>query len=175
MEACMSSMLGNDTFQLCQGLEQLKGEHPPLLNKIDAIVELCIIAEKQGEVGEDFKKIRPAVIEFAEELHVHSTREEDVLFEMMAVYIGREVGPIAMMEYEHEQAHGLIDRFLENTKSGYESYSAEKVNEDITLLKQAAFTLKNHFAKEENILYPMAENMFSDEEKQELLERILKI
>lgn len=168
----MSSMLGNDGVQLCQGLEQLKGEHPPLLNKIDEIEELCTIAEKQIEINEDFKKIRPTLIKFAEELHVHSTREENHLFEMMAVYIGRDVGPIAVMEYEHEQAHGLIDKFLENTKSGYESYTTEKVNEDIQLVKQAAYTLKNHFAKEENVLYPMAENMFSEEEKQELLERI---
>jgi regulator of cell morphogenesis and NO signaling len=32
--------------------------------------------------------------------------------------------------------------------------------------------LVSHFAKEESILFPMAENMFSEEEKQELAARI---
>ena len=35
-------------------------------------------------------------------------REENYLFRMMEVYIGKNGGPIAVMEYEHEQANGFI-------------------------------------------------------------------
>ena len=32
---------------------------------------------------------------------------------MMEVYIGKSGGPIAVMEYEHEQAKGFISEFIE--------------------------------------------------------------
>ncbi|WP_257985059.1 hemerythrin domain-containing protein [Bacillus sp. T33-2] len=52
---------------------------------------------------ESFKRLPPAVEKFLSDLEPHSEREEGVLFEMMASYIGRESGPIAVMEYEHDQ------------------------------------------------------------------------
>jgi regulator of cell morphogenesis and NO signaling len=175
MEACMSSMLGNSPVQLSPGLQQLKSEHIPLLSKMEGLLALCTKVENGENSGENFKKLRPAVLEFFAELDPHSEREEGVLFEMMAVYIGRESGPIAVMEYEHNQAKTLIKSFLESTENGYDSHSEEKVQEDTILVKQATYTLQDHFSKEENVLFPMAERMLKEEEKQELLERIQKI
>ena len=146
-----------------------------MLNKIDQLLELCTDIEKAENKGESFQKLRPAVVEFFAELDPHSEREEGVLFEMMAAYIGRESGPIAVMEYEHDQAKSLIGTFLEHTENGDESYSQERMLQDASLVKQASYTLIDHFSKEENVLFPMAEKMLTAEEKQELLERIQKI
>jgi regulator of cell morphogenesis and NO signaling len=41
-----------------------------------------------------------------------------------------------------------------------------------TLIKNAYYTLLDHFAKEEQVLYPMAERMFSQEEKEILKQKI---
>ncbi|WP_338151918.1 hypothetical protein [Mesobacillus campisalis] len=46
------------------------------------------------------------------------------------------------------------------------------MKQDATLVKQAYYTLVDHFSKEENVLFPMAERMLTEAEKQELAERI---
>ncbi|MBM4764324.1 hemerythrin domain-containing protein [Bacillus sp. B15-48] len=165
-------MLGNEPVQLSTGLQQLKNEHPSLLAKIDGLLDICTKVENSENKDEIFKTLRPAVEEFFAELAPHSEREEGVLFEMMAVYIGRETGPIAVMEYEHDQAKTLIGTFLEHTEQGYDSYTVEKMIEHAGLVKQASYTLIDHFSKEENILFPMAEKMLTDQEKEDLLKRI---
>jgi hemerythrin-like domain-containing protein len=91
----------------------------------------------------------------------------------MEKYIGRESGPIAVMEYEHDQAKGFIGSFLKAAESN-NSYTDKEMMELAELIKKAYYTLVDHFAKEENVLFPMAENLFTDEEKQELKERIGK-
>ncbi|WP_257985058.1 hypothetical protein [Bacillus sp. T33-2] len=68
----------------------------------------------------------------------------------------------------------LIGTFLQNTKNGLEEYPAEKMSDDAALVKRAYYTLTEHFAKEENVLFPMAERVLTDTEKQELFEKINK-
>ncbi len=81
----------------------------------------------------------------------------------MEVYIGKSGGPIAVMEYEHEQANGFISEFLKNTESSHQT--ADSMINNSNLIKNAYNTLVDHFSKEEQVLYPMAERMFTQEEK----------
>ncbi|WP_416384100.1 hemerythrin domain-containing protein, partial [Parvimonas sp. M13] len=62
------------------------------------------------------------------------------------------------MEYEHEQAKRFLNRFLED---GFPDY-----------LQSAVEVLLQHFQKEEQVLFPMAQKLLNEEEKQELLEKI---
>jgi len=171
MTGCMSGLNHYPDTMMCDGLEQLKGEHPPLLEMLDGLVTLAKRIE-QDQREEDFSALRKAVEKFLSRLEPHSEREEGVLFEMMASYIGREMGPIAVMEYEHDQAKRLISTFLHNTKDGTSGFTVQKMNENAQLIIHANDTLVSHFAKEENILFPMAENMLSADEKLELAEKI---
>lgn len=172
MTGCMSGMNQDSSFALCAGLQQLKDEHPPLLNMLANLLDLSEKIEGEEQMEENFSQLRELVIEFLAVLEPHSEREEGVLFEMMAAYIGREMGPIAVMEYEHDQAKRFIGTFLHNTKESTVGFTKEIMIENAQLIKNANYTLVSHFAKEESILYPMAENMFSEEEKQELVARI---
>jgi regulator of cell morphogenesis and NO signaling len=172
MTGCMSTMAGDMPTILCKGLQQLKNEHPPLLDKLDGLLVLCLKVENGEKPAEAFAGLRPAVIDFFTELGPHSEREEGVLFEMMAAYIGREMGPIAVMEYEHERAKSLIAAFLAQTEEGYSHYTEDMMKQDASLVKQAHYTLVDHFSKEESVLFPMAERMLTEAEKQELAERI---
>ncbi|WLR53702.1 hemerythrin domain-containing protein [Mesobacillus subterraneus] len=168
----MSGINQDSSFRLSAGLQQLKDEHPPLLEMLANLLDISMKIEVGEQMEENFSKLRELVIEFLVELEPHSEREEGVLFEMMAIYIGREMGPIAVMEYEHDQAKRFIGTFLHNTKDRTTGFSREKMIENAQMIKNANHTLVSHFAKEESILFPMAENMFSEEEKQELAERI---
>jgi regulator of cell morphogenesis and NO signaling len=172
MTGCMSGINQDSSFILSAGLQQLKKEHPPLLQMLANLLDISVKIEEGEQREENFAKLRELVIEFLAELEPHSEREEGVLFEMMAAYIGREMGPIAVMEYEHDQAKRFIGTFLHNTKDGTGGFTNEKMIENAQMIKNANYTLVSHFAKEESILFPMAENMFSEEEKQELAARI---
>jgi regulator of cell morphogenesis and NO signaling len=173
MEGCMSGLMGNAPVTLCEGLTQLKSEHVPLLEKLHGLFSICTKIEN-GE-STQFSQLRPAVENFIAELGPHSEREEEVLFKMMEAYLGRGMGPIAVMEYEHKQAKSLIGSFLEKTAGNVEIVEVEMMKEYSRLIKNAYHTLVDHFAKEENVLFPMAERVLSDEEKTELVEKINQI
>ena len=172
MTSCMSGLNNDTKFILSEGLQQLKNEHPPLLKMLDNLLSISLKIEEKEQMEENFTQLREAVVDFLAQLGPHSDREEGVLFEMMASYIGREMGPIAVMEYEHDQAKRFIGTFLQNTENGTEGFTESQMIQNAELIKNANYTLVSHFAKEESILFPMAENMLSEEEKQELADRI---
>jgi hemerythrin-like domain-containing protein len=169
----MNAMGGMPTENLCAGLSQLKGEHAPLIEMLDGLFKLTERIAEEGELEKLFTRLKSDVSTFVAELDPHSEREEGVLFPMLGVYIGTQSGPIAAMEYEHEQAKSLINEFLikaENTQLT----SEERMNLS-ELVKNAYDVLIQHFSKEENVLFPMAERMLTDEEKEELYIRIQEI
>lgn len=171
MQGCMSGMLGNGAVELCKGLKQLKEEHPPLLNMLDSLLELSTKIRETEQKEDAFKQLVNEVEDFILDLEPHSDREEEILFPMMVTYIGKEMGPIAVMEYEHDQAKSLLGKFINSTRN-IEQLSSEQMVELAELVKNANYILVDHFSKEENILFPMAQNLLSDEEKELLLEKI---
>lgn len=171
MQVCPSSLIGNEPVELSEGLLKLVNEHPPLRDQLENLSSLCNKVEIEEEKEASFEQLIREVIDFSTRLEYHSAREEDYLFRMMEVYIGKDGGPIAVMEYEHEQAKGFISEFLKNTKDHSQLTPAEMMN-NATLIKNAYYTLLDHFAKEEQVLYPMAERMFSQEEKDTLNQKI---
>ncbi|WP_246140786.1 hemerythrin domain-containing protein [Bacillus marasmi] len=175
MQGCASTMMGNGTVTLSEGLAQLKCEHIPLLEKLHGLFDICSKIDKNEAVKENFAQLEPAVSTFIAELEPHSEREERILFRMMERYLGVGMGPIAVMEHEHTQAKLLIGRFFEKTAEKRDHLSLDEMKECSDFIKNAYFTLTDHFSKEENVLFPMAENMLSDEEKAELAEKIKQI
>jgi hemerythrin-like domain-containing protein len=111
---------------------------------------------------------------FTQELDPHSEREERVLFRMMEQYMGIGTGPVAVMEYEHDQAKGYIEAYMEAAEK-CENLTEQEMAYNAGLIKNAYYILTEHFAKEENVLFPMAENLLSKEEKEELYKRIKEI
>jgi hemerythrin-like domain-containing protein len=163
---------------LCAGLERLRREHPPLLKQMEELADSARgVADDAGSGGwkEALRSLEEKVRSFTAELDLHSRREEDVLFPMMAKYIGRETGPIAVMEYEHEQAKARLSEFLSEVEKFDESAGADAARRIAGEVEAAVQILTDHFMKEENVLFPMAERILSDAEKEELLERIQAI
>lgn len=171
MSGCMSSFGGMSPVELSKGLNQLKSEHPPLLAQLEGLFTLTQRIE-EDEIEKNFEELISKVNEFKEALDPHSEREEGVLFPMMGVYIGTTSGPIAVMEYEHDQAKAKIHEFLEKADS---TQIVEEKKNSAELVKDAYYILTEHFAKEENVLFPMAERMLSDVEKEELYQKIQEI
>ncbi|MGG3563421.1 hemerythrin domain-containing protein [Neobacillus rhizosphaerae] len=173
MSGCMSGFGGMPQAELSEGLKQLKSEHPPLLEQLEKLYTLTQNIDQELNVEEDFIELIEQVKAFKAALDPHSEREEGVLFPMMGTYIGTTSGPIAVMEYEHDQAKANIGSFL--TNAGVTEASTEKMKKLAELIQNAYFILTEHFSKEENVLFPMAERMLTDEEKAELYKRIQEI
>ncbi len=166
-----AGMAGGAEAALCAPLAQLKQEHIPLYAQMNAF------AQKAANIGQDagVADWRPALTElhqevaaFSEALETHSEREEAHLFTAMARYIGRDVGPIAVMEYEHEQARVHLSRFAAAVEAASGPFRAEEARDVAASAVQAQTILTDHFYKEENVLFPMAERMLSGQEKETL-------
>ena len=173
MSSCMSGFGGTVHGELSESLARLKSEHPPLRKKMDGLYSLTQKIDQGIDMEENFHELIIKVKEFKGELDPHSEREEGVLFPMMGAYIGTTSGPIAVMEYEHDQAKSNIGAFLDQAEVG-ESTTDEK-KKLAELVQNAYFILTDHFNKEENVLFPMAERMLSDVEKADLLQKIKEI
>lgn len=148
---------------LSEGLYKLVSEHVPLRTSLDSLYSLCDRVEEENSTS--FPQLVQDVNQFSSDLDYHSVREEDILFRRMEVYLGKGGGPISVMEYEHQQAHGFINEFLKNTE-GSSQLTTDDMMQNVGLIRNAYHTLLSHFTKEEQVLYPMAERMFTDEEKE---------
>ncbi|RDU38379.1 hemerythrin domain-containing protein [Neobacillus piezotolerans] len=175
MNGCLSAFGGAGEVELCSGLKQLKEEHPPLLSQLDGLLEAVRKIERGEYIKETFFELTEKTKLFIADLGPHSDREEGVLFEMMGEYIGRTSGPIAVMEYEHDRAKDLIGTYLTKAAEEGAEFSEDEIRGMADRIKEAYYTLTEHFAKEENVLFPMAQRMLSEEEKEELYRRIREI
>ncbi|GAB7388134.1 hypothetical protein BSNK01_19710 [Bacillaceae bacterium] len=168
-------MQGGGAVSLCPALEQLRREHMPLRQQMEDFYK-----EAQG-IGRDpqvddwqgrIRELREKVARFASDLDPHSEKEENFLFPMMAKYIGREAGPIAVMEYEHEQAKKNLEMFLEKSERLSQPLGQQQATELAAYAVRAYNILADHFTKEEHVLFPMAEQILSQGEKEELAAKI---
>ncbi|MCH1627574.1 hemerythrin domain-containing protein [Ferdinandcohnia quinoae] len=175
MSECMSSIFQSNNTPLCTPLQLLLDEHGPLNEQKKELFLLAESIKENKEIEDLYEAIldlREKVLLFQGNLDPHSEKEEGYLFTMMANYIGRESGPIAVMEYEHEQAHKNIEDFLEKTSKLSVNIERNVAEELVGHIIEAFHILTSHFTKEENVLYPMAEKMLTEAEKEELLQKI---
>ena len=89
----------------------------------------------------------------------HHAKEEDILFKyLQAPGVLSHCNPLPVMLSDHEQGR----MYTQNMKDAL-------ANNDLKTLCDNAYaysqTLKHHIFKEDNILYPMAENGLSDDDK----------
>ena len=156
---------------LSEPLAQLKREHGPLREMMDAFAREAAVIGKSDQLTDwrhPLAALKEKVDAFVRELDPHSEREEGQLFPLMAKYIGRQAGPIAVMEYEHEQAKQNLETFRKEVDQIKGPLNAARAKEVATFALQAHEVLTAHFMKEENVLFPMAERMLSAKEKETL-------
>lgn len=158
-----------DTLEvLNSGIEQLREEHVVLKQRL---LELYNVAKTIGQnpavadwspiIGE----LRGQTASFMVEMDVHSMWEDQVLFPMVQEYTGKDMGPVAVIEHEHELAKQNVRRFLETTERLTAPVGEEQAKEAASYLLQAYVILTDHFKKEEEVLFPMAEQMLADIEQ----------
>lgn len=96
----------------------------------------------------------------------HNKKEEDHLFPLAEKRgIPRDGGPLAVMLMEHEQSRTLGALFREQAEAYLATPGSDAAELKATYL-QYIDLLKNHYWKENDILYPAAQRVFSDADAQ---------
>ena len=76
----------------------------------------------------------------------HARLEDDLLFTALEPHLGTQGGPLAVMRMDHIEIEGAFQRIAR----------ANDLEEASGLVREVLQTLRDHFAKEEQVLFPMA-------------------
>lgn len=102
---------------------------------------------------------------------VHNKKEEEHLFPLIQERgVPRDGGPLAVMLQEHEQSRELLAEL--QAVAGAHVDGADNIEELRGIYAGYAELLKNHFWKENDILYPMAQRVMSDEDDERVVRGI---
>ncbi|RME31657.1 MAG: hemerythrin [Candidatus Zixiibacteriota bacterium] len=105
----------------------------------------------------------------------HHAKEEDQLFPAMtAKGIPSQGGPVAVMLAEHDQGRAFVRGMADNLEAAAEG-DAQALEQFARNALGYVGLLRDHIYKEDNILYPMANNVFADEDQQRLLDIFDKV
>lgn len=165
-----------EEVSLSPAFSQLKKEHVLLREQMEPLYQLALAIGEDNSVTDwrdALNDLREKTAHFQQQVDLHSQREENFVFPAIANYIGRETGPIAVMEYEHEAAKKNLESFMTKTGQMAEETGAEQAKEIAISMIDAINVLSDHFMKEENVLFPMGERLLSDEEK-DYLEKMIQ-
>jgi hemerythrin-like domain-containing protein len=147
--------------------ETLRHEHDAILRMLDATEETARQLTAGGPV-------EPHVLEglleffrlFAD--RCHHGKEEDLLFPKLAEKgLPRNMGPIGVMLLEHDQGRALVKQ-MTHAAADYQAGRDGSAARWAEAARAYTILLREHIAKENNILFVMAERMLSAEEQQEL-------
>jgi len=132
----------------------LMEEHRLILDTLDALDAFADAVANGGESREELERFVRFIREYADARH-HG-KEEDILFEAMEqAGLPREGGPIAVMLLEHEAGRGYVARLATKAAQAGEWSPSDRA-EVVEAARGYAALLRQHIAKENAILYPLA-------------------
>jgi hemerythrin-like domain-containing protein len=148
--------------------EKLSEEHKDILKVIGAVGRECEALGAGAEIDADFfAKAIDFIRNYADKYH--HAKEEDILFEELGrPDVQMHCDPTQQMLREHEMGRD----FVRGLEAGVEAGS------QIETLKNAlgyGELLQQHIYKEDNILYPMAEQALSEERSREIAARFAEV
>ena len=91
----------------------------------------------------------------------HARIEDELLFAQLEAHLGAEAGPLAVMRREHEEIENVLAHLEKADAPG-------EARQLATHLVQLA---RQHFAKEEQVLFPMAEQLLGEQVLRDLGEQ----
>jgi len=105
----------------------------------------------------------------------HNRKEEEHLFpRLSAAGMSSDGGPLGVMLMEHEESERLLGAFLE-AGGRYVAGDASVAGELVQVFLEYSALLKNHYWKENDILYPMGRQMLSDQDAAAVVDGILGV
>ncbi len=141
-------------------LEYLSAQHIVFLEELDYLEKL-----KASQPTTKAPGLREVTFAIAQAVKRHAQVEERLLFPQLQPYVGKELGTLEVMEFEH----GAIRKILKALKQASDAHTIR--------VESAKFTafLRDHIAKEEIVLFPLAEEKLSRRDLEKSGERAFRI
>lgn len=139
---------------------------------IKRVLSLIERANEKVSLGEDLPPaFLPEILDFIKTFAdaCHHGKEEGVLFPLFEERgLPRENGPIGMMLVEHDLGREQVKEAVLAAESGDTRTALEHLDEYVQILK-------DHIEKENNILYPMGNELLTPDDNQYLQEEFAKV
>lgn len=148
--------------------EILMAEHRVIEQVLDCLAELAHDCDTQSTIDRDSAgKLLELLSTFAD--RCHHGKEENQLFAMLERRgLPRHVGPMAVMLEEH-----IVGRSLITDMRNALADAPVRPNDAARRFHRAASAyvelLRDHIAKEDGVLFPMAESMLNDADREQVL------
>lgn len=146
---------------MSKAMEILMEDHKAILSALDLLEKMLAKRTSEAEEIVEFQGFIGFLKEFADKCH-HG-KEEGMLFPaMIAAGVPDRGGPVGVMMAEHIQGRGYISSMSEALEGEYDRPKLENAARDYIAL------LRAHIAKEDTILFPMADRVIQDQELEKL-------
>jgi hemerythrin-like domain-containing protein len=154
--------------------EILTDEHRLIVKVLDCLEEAADRLDSGDDVSaEFFLDVAEFAAGFAD--RCHHGKEEDILFvAMTAMDMPQDSGPVAVMLHEHDQGRAYTAGFrsaAEQMKSGDATAAADVVRNAYDYVN----LLREHIIKEDNVLFPMADQIIPADKMQKVSEDFRKV
>jgi len=149
-------------------IKRLMDEHRVIEHAIDILDRIVTMIEEGKKVDtSDIRNIIDFIRTFADKCH-HG-KEEGIFFpRMVEKGVPKEGGPIGVMLEEHEIGRDAVRRMqraVELIEEGKEDAKKDFIRAALDYIT----LLRNHIDKEDNVLFPIAKNLFSSEEIESIM------
>jgi len=146
----------------------LSDEHQIILKTIDAVLRECTEIENGKTLKvEYFQKTIDFIKNYADKFH--HAKEEDILFKAMLENVENlHCNPIPVMLHEHDEGR----EFVKGMEQGISENNTAKIIENA---RGYGMLLQNHISKEDNVLYPMAEEALTNEQKEVVIHKYIEV
>ncbi len=155
----------------------LRREHREALDVLRALDEAAAALPASGPIPAAIGAAIDRAADFlATALPLHFRREDDVLFP--ALDLPRESGPLAQMAYEHDVLAALCGRDFPAARAalaGPAGGAPEKIRAFRRVVSDLGFVLREHIAKEDHVLFPLADRQLPPDVASELAAKMLSI
>lgn len=139
----------------------LMDEHRNILKVIGIIFEKCSQMEISRKMNSEFfKEVIDFIRNYADGFH--HVKEEDILFRKMLQNLDNmHCNPIPVMLNEHDAGREYVKGMIKAVETNNLAAAIENA-------RGYGMLLRNHIYKEDNVLYPMAEESLDNSQKSEV-------
>ncbi|MCK9413602.1 MAG: hemerythrin domain-containing protein [Prolixibacteraceae bacterium] len=151
---------------MVRATQNLENDHQHILKLIE-VMEAMV--KQQEPTMSHLEEVVTLIRQFADGLH--HAKEETLLFPLMAEKgFSMQQGPVAVMLMDHDQGRTFVKGMSENIQL-YRNGTKEAMAQVYQNMLGYTELLTNHIAKENNILFRMADNILTMENQQSLLDQ----
>jgi hemerythrin-like domain-containing protein len=148
----------------------LSEEHQNILKVVEHLEKKCDLYNSGEEINYDFiEDVLDFIVNYADKFH--HAKEEELLFKefQKAINSGStHCNPLEQMYHEHDVGRGYVTEI----KKGLSEKNEKKI---ISNARDYINLIRDHIFKEDNILYPMADETLTKEVKKTMLNKFKDI